>query len=164
MSHEEIKEYVRKERNRLFKDSFKMWFWIGVVFSSVFAFLALFWDCYNNIWERMGGSFFVFAIGILISVSQVFWRWFMEIKYYNPNKFNVEIARIEDKSTTDHWQEDMENRHFNQGVTCSLKIGGRYHGCSDRIYMRANKGQYYLIVFSGRKKRRFSKIIGLFEA
>jgi hypothetical protein len=166
MEYNEIKEYIRKQRNEQLKSALGAWFVIGAFFSSFFAFAVLISKDFglDYFWQRILGALFVFVIGILISLSKVFWIWLLEIKYYNPNRFNVEIVRIEDKKTTNHWQEDMENDHFKLGVTCSLKINGRYYGCSNRVYMRADKGSYYTVVFSGKKKKWNSHIIGLFPA
>ena len=166
MEYNEIKEYIKKQRNALLKSAFGVWFVIGTFFSSIFSFAVLISKDFGfeSFFGRISGAGFVFIVGMLISLSKVFWNWLWEIKYYNPNRFNVEIVRIEDKKTTNHWQEDMENEHFKLGVTCSLKINGRYYGCSDRVYMRADKGRYYTVVFSGKKKKWNSHIIALFSA
>ena len=166
MEYNEIKEYIKRQRNNLLKSAFDMWFIIGTFFSSFFSFAVLISKdfAFESFFGRISGAGFVFILGILISLSKVFWSWMLEIKYYNPNRFNVEIARIEDKTTTNHWQEDKENEHFKLGVTHSLKINGRYYRCSDHVYMRADKGRYYTVVFSGKKKKWNSRVIGLFQA
>ena len=136
------------------------------LFSSFFAFGVLISKDFglDYFWQRILGALFVFVIGILISLSKVFWIWLLEIKYYNPNRFNVKIARVEDKSSTDNRRNDLESEYFKLGTTYCLKIGGRYYSCSGCTYMRADKGRYYTVVFSGKKKKWNSHIIGLFPA
>ena len=165
MEYSEIKEYIKKQRNELLKSALGTWFIIGAFFSSFFSFAVLISKDFgfDYIWQRILGALFVFIVGILISLSKTFWIWLLEIKYYNPNRFNVEIARVEDKGTTDHWQDDLDSDYFKLGVTHQLKVGGRYYECSDYVYMRAEKGRYYTVVFSGKKKGMFSRIIGLFQ-
>ena len=166
MEYNEIKEYIRKQRNEQLKSAFGAWFVIGAFFSSFFAFAVLISKDFgfDYFWQRILGALFVFVIGILISLSKVFWIWLLEIKYYNPNRFNVEIAKVEDKSSTDNRRNDLESEYFKLGTTYRLKIGGRCYSCSGRTYMRANKGGYYTVVFSGKKKKWNSYIIGLFPA
>ena len=97
-----------------------------------------------------------------LNISKSYGEGFNSVESLTSQLPNVDIVRIEDKKTTNHWQEDMENEHFKLGVTCSLKINGRYYGCSDRVYMRADKGRYYTVVFSGKMKKWNSHIFPIF--